>query len=161
MTGSAEKKILIALSGILLLLVLSFITQEIVYEYNTHVEVAQQEKKLHADLYQYIGFSHDEPHYSLAGFNLVALPLFISLLAARRYFASFFFTVLYFSFFGYSIWLHLGTCYLGEDICPPRPLWNDLIGRLYWFDVTTILLLSLLFFWQISIFLRGSTKRLN
>ena len=161
MTGSAEKKILIALSGILLLLVLSFITQEIVYEYNTHVEVAQQEKKLHADPYHYIGFSHDEPHYSLAGFNLVALPLFISLLAARRYFASFFFTVLYFSFFGYSIWLHLGTCYLGEDICPPRPLWNDLIGRLYWFDVTTILLLSLLFFWQISIFLRGSTKRLN
>jgi len=160
-TGSAEKKILIALSGILLLLVLSFITQEIVYEYNTHVEVAQHEKKLHADLYQYIGFSHDEPHYSLAGFNLVALPLFISLLAARRYFASFFFTVLYFSFFGYSTWLHFGTCYLGEDICPGVPLWSDLFGRLSRWDITIILLLSILFFWQISIFLRGFSKRLQ
>ena len=106
MTGSAEKKILIALSGILLLLVLSFITQEIVYEYNTHVEVAQQEKKLHADPYHYIGFSHDEPHYSLAGFNLVALPLFISLLAARRYFCVVF---LYRSLLQFFRLLHLVT----------------------------------------------------
>jgi hypothetical protein len=157
MSGSMEKKILIVLAGILLLLVLSSITQDIVYEYNKNVDTVQQEKQLHADPDHYIGFSHDDPHYSPAGFNLIALPLFISLLAARRYFMSFFFTVLYFSFFGYSIWLHFGTCYLGEDICPPVPLF----GRLSWWDITVILLLFILFLWQISIFLRGSSKRLQ
>ncbi len=90
------------------------------------------------------GFAIDGPEYFLPGFHLLLVwPIFVLVLLKRLLFARIG-TILYLIIATYSVWVRSQGCFLGGDVCPPRPFWIKLMERLDWVDWAAFPVLILL-----------------
>ena len=126
---------LIGFSGLLVLIVLTTFARDIAGGFYQHSTT--------------ITFSTDAPEHFTGGYNLLVLPICLSLCLARKYWTSLLFTILYALFHSYSVWVRSQGCFLGEDICPPVAFLEKVFARLFWLDWVVSLFIVTLFLLQI------------
>jgi len=91
-----------------------------------------------------IQFAAHGPRYVTAGYHLLALPLFLTAIFVRKFWAPLVLTLIYLGIHIYSLWIRTQGCFLGEVICPPAKPLDKLLERALWIDGAATLILSIL-----------------
>ncbi len=107
-----------------------------------------------------LGFAVDAPRqYSVGLYHGLSIFLLLSIIFAKRYFASFFLSITYIFVHIYGIQLKLCTGFLGGNLCPDGGFSFWAISRATWFDWTSTGLLLMIFCILVaSLFIRRHTQ---
>lgn len=153
-----EHRLLLIIAFVAMMFVLSSFISEGIKSYNISVSENQQKLENLANGYPPVSFPTYND-YSIAGFHLLIVFIFASLLITKRFLLPFFLTIFYAACLSYSVPARFDAKRLGSEEFSPHV---NFIKKIYFeadsFDYVAAFFILILLAWQLSILLRIFNK---